>query len=446
MSAIGLDLPVLGFAVLLALVTALLFGLLPALHASGGRTDSLLRAGGRGGSATRSAMRHRAALVVGQFALAFVLLISAVLLIRSLVSLRRVDPGFVPDAVLTMQVRLPAITYPDAQSRIGRFVVPLTDRLGELPGVRDAGVISALPFTEDYRGGNAWVESPDGERRPMRPVDIRFADGGYFRAMSADLVAGRLFDTRDGADGSPVVIVDDAFAGRAWPGRDPVGMTIAQDSAMTSRFEVVGVVRHINQYSLDEEPRVQLYYPAVRNVPPLMSFTVAFAGSPQPVAEAARAAVQAIDPRLAVTRVTTMRQLVDASLSTNRFQTTLFTAFGAIALILAGVGVYGVIAFGVTGRRREFGVRLALGARPLDVHWMVVASGLRMALIGLGIGLAGALLAGRLLERFLFGVPPTDVATLSAVGLTLVAVALVAAYLPARRATRSHPLEALRAD
>jgi hypothetical protein len=358
----------------------------------------LVRTGGRGASASRERMRHRSALVIGQFAFAFVLLISAVLLIRSFVALSRVDPGFTPDGVLTMQVRLPQQTYPDNRTRIDRFVLPATAELASLPGVRSAGVVSALPFTADFRGGSVWTERDDGTPIPMRPVDIRFADGGYFDAMSATLVAGRLFDSRDQAEASAGLIVDDVFAATAWPGQDPIGRRVAQDSGMAGVRQIIGVVRHI------------------------------------------------IDPRLAVTRVTTMRQLVDASLSTGRFQTTLFTAFGAIALVLAAVGIYGVIAFGVNHRRREFGVRLALGATSGDVQRMVVGSGIRMAGLGLAIGLIGALLASRLLEQFLFGIRPTDLTVLLGVGFALGLVALLAAWLPARRAIRSGPLAALRSD
>jgi predicted permease len=446
LTELTLAVPVLGFAALVSVLTAALFGVAPAIHASRASVGTLVRTGGRGASASRERMRHRSALVVGQFAFAFVLLISAVLLIRSLVALSRVDPGFTPDGVLTMQVRLPQQAYPDNRTRIDRFVLPATAELASLPGVRSAGVVSALPFTADFRGGSVWTERDDGTPIPMRPVDIRFADGGYFDAMSATLVAGRLFDSRDQAEASAGLIVDDVFAATAWPGQDPIGRRVAQDSGMAGVRQIIGVVRHINHYGLDEEPRVQLYFPAPVSMPPLMSFTIAFAGPPQPVADAARAAIQRIDPRLAVTRVTTMRQLVDASLSTGRFQTTLFTAFGAIALVLAAVGIYGVIAFGVNHRRREFGVRLALGATSGDVQRMVVGSGIRMAGLGLAIGLIGALLASRLLEQFLFGIRPTDLTVLLGVGFALGLVALLAAWLPARRAIRSGPLAALRSD
>jgi ABC-type antimicrobial peptide transport system permease subunit len=296
-------------------------------------------------------------------------------------------------------------------------------------------VVSALPFTADFRGGHEWVERDDGTRHSVQPVDVRFADGGYFEAMSARLVAGRFFDERDHVDSPAVAVVDEAFANDAWPGQDPIGRAIATDSAMSATFEVIGVVRHINHFALDEEHRPQVYFPAAVTMPSLMSFTIGFAGPPQGVADAARSAVQGVDAQLAVTRVTTMRQLVDASLSTDRFQTTLFTIFGMVALVLAAIGIYGVIAFGVARRSREFGVRLALGATAADVQRMVVGGGIRMAGMGLCIGLAGALLASRLLGRFLFGIR-----------LGLAGVALLAAWIPARRATRADPVSALRSD
>jgi predicted permease len=438
--------PVLFFAGATVVVTTVLFGLAPAIQTARTPVATLLRGGGRGASTGRAGMRQRTALVIGQFALAFVLVISSVLLIRSFIALRAVDPGFAPDGVLTMQVRLPSTAYANSRARIDRFVLPVVGSLESIAGVRAAGVVSALPFTADFRGGHGWVERDDGSRLSVQPVDVRYAVGGYFDAMSARLVAGRFFDERDHVDSPAVVVIDEAFAAGAWPGQDPIGRMIANDSAMSSTFEVIGVVRHINHFALDEEHRPQIYFAAAVTMPSLMSFTLGFAGPPQSIADAARSAVEGIDPQLAVTRVTTMRQLVNESLSTDRFQTTLFTLFGIVALVLAAIGIYGVIAFGVARRSREFGVRLALGATAADVQRMVVGSGIRMAGIGLFIGLAGALLASRLLGRFLFGIRPTDFVTLLAVGLGLAGVALVAAWIPARRATRAGPLSALRSD
>ncbi|HEU4473278.1 MAG TPA: ABC transporter permease, partial [Gemmatimonadales bacterium] len=447
------DGPVLAFAFGLTVLSGLVFGLAPALRTAGRMPHEALKEGGRSGSRSGSRDRLRNVLVVGEIAVALVLLTGAGLLIRSAIALNGVDPGFDPRGVMAGRVSLPEAGY-ETPDQVIRAFERIEERLQAVPGAAAGALVSVAPL--EGGGSNGLV--PEG-----RPLDIssainsqrRLVTPGYFATMRIQLVRGRTF-TADDRRGAPLVmVINETLAREAFPGEDAVGKRIAccepGPDGSPNWKEVVGVVRDVRAQGLDEAPVPEFYLPMVQAPAAAwtwddrtMSVVVRAQGDPVALMTPLRGAIADVDPALPLYQLGTMDGRVVDSMAQTRFSTTLLTAFGAIALILAAIGVYGVISYGVTQRTQEIGIRMALGARRADVVGMVVRHGAALAAIGLVVGLAGALALSRLIGSLLFQVSPTDPPTFATGTLVLTTVAVLAAVLPARRAAQTDPMVALR--
>ncbi|MFL6333883.1 MAG: ABC transporter permease [Pyrinomonadaceae bacterium] len=445
---IGLDSRVLLFTLGVSVLTGVVFGLAPAFQTSGVNLHDTLKEGGRSGQlGVRKGLRN--VLVVVEMAFAVVLLVGAGLLIRSFVELQRVNPGFQPAGVLAMQVSLPSNKYKEGEQRTA-FDRQLLEELRGLAGVKSAATITSLPMSGWNQSGSFRIEGRQVAPNESAPHGDRWmASDDYFQTMGIPLVRGRYFDARDTADAPGVAIVSEALARKYWPDEDPVGQRIAIDrlpDGQTPRWrEVVGVVGHVRNESLEGESRGQYYLPYTQRPTSSDLFLVVRAdGDPSPLAPLVRARIASVDKDLPVYKVTTMEKLVSDSLAQRRFSLTLFGVFAALALALAVVGLYGVMSYGVAQRTHEIGLRMALGAQGRDVLRMVVGQGMALVAVGLGLGLAGAFALTRLMTSLLFGVSAADPVTYAGIAVLLSAVALLASYLPARRATKVDPMVALR--
>ena len=433
-----------------ALTTGVLFGLAPALQLARGVPASILRNDART-STGRAPLR--AVLVVSELAIALVLLAGAGLLIRSFVLMQRVDPGFATGSVLTFQVRMEGPAYATAPARIA-FVRSVVERLKALPGVTDAAASSNAPIAG--RGTGAWFNSlarpwPAGTTPPGVPYRVITPD--YFKTMHIPLVRGRLLTERDGPGGTPSLVISESLARRFWKSAadgDPIGADIylgAPDNKLFERATIVGIVKDVKLAGLNNPLTDAVYglntlMPWWRN----FTYTVRTAADPRALAPGVRQIVRETDPLLAVTALQTMTDIMQTSLAPARASMLLVALFAGIAVIMAAVGVFGVMSYMVNLRRREMGIRLALGARPADVRRMVVLSGMKQAGAGVLIGLAAAAWLTRVMSSLLFEVAPGDPLTLASVALLLLATAAIACYLPARRATRVDPLIVLRTE
>lgn len=445
----AMDLRVLSFTMAVSLLTGIAFGLAPALQASGTDVQSVLREGGRGMQTERSGQVLRRALVVAEVALSLTLLVGAGLLIRSFDRLQQVDPGFHPENLLTFNVTLPSTRYPSDTARIA-FFDAAREALGALPGVRAVGAAQVLPFTGGWSTGSFEVEGleiPEGQQDPWG--DQRIVTPGYFEAIGAQLIAGRTFDERDRLGSTPVVIIDSELARRYFAGRDPLTGGIlenADEEGNAIRYQIIGVVAHTKQEALDAEDRVQLYWPSTQHGMGAMSFALRTAGPPEQYTAAARQAIRSVDPDQPIAQVNTMAKLIDQSVVQKRLSMLLLTFFAGIALLLAVLGIYGVMSYLVTQRSQEIGVRMALGASRGGVLAMVLRQGMVLVIAGLVLGLIGAFWLTRLLATQLFQIEATDPTTFVAVSAVLLAAAATGTLVPALRATRVDPMRALRAD
>ncbi len=429
-----------------SLTVGLAFGLVTALRDRGGIESTLRGESGRttGGAATA---RLRSGLVVAQIAFAFVLLTGAGLLIRSLGNLSSVSPGFDPENVLGVSLVLPDVTYPTG-ARQAAFYEQLVDQVRILPGVQGAGVITFPPLIGPNAATTFSVVGRPAPAPGQAPgADIRVADSGYFGAMRIPLLRGRLPLPSDVASAPPVVVINQTMASRFWPGADPIGQHIQVSwTDPHAEPEIVGVVGDVHGRTLDSDIRPMIYYPLAQSPTGSMVLVARQPGNQQPLAAGIAAAVHRLDPALPVTNVATMTSLVAASMSNRRYPMILLGVFAALAVLLSAVGIYGVLAYTVTQRVREIGVRMALGARAVDVVRLVLKGGLQPTLLGLVLGGVGGALGARALGSLLYGVTPADPETLAGVSILFVLIALAAMYLPARRATRVDPIVALRAE
>jgi putative ABC transport system permease protein len=445
---IGVDIRVLWFALLVSLATGLLFGLAPALQMA--RTDlhESLKEGGRS-VGHRSSLALRRGLVISTVALAVTLLIGAGLLIRSFARVVGVDPGFQPGNLLVFNVSLPQAKYPNDTVR-DQVLLRINEALNTTPGVVSAGGTSNIPFGGNWSTASFNVEGYQVPAKTPSPWgDMRLITPTYFATMRAPLLAGRQFTAADRAGAPAVCIVDEELVHRYWPHTDPIGKRITFNMLTDSSIQwiqVVGVVGHLAHEGLDAQKRVQVYFPLAQNGLPFLGYVVRTAGDPMAALPSVRAAVRSVDPELPLANVNTMEKLIESSTGQRRFAMMLLIGFSLLAMTLASIGLYGVMSYTVSQRSRELGVRLALGADSRDVLGLVLVQGLRLALAGVVIGLVAAFAVTRVMKNMLFGLSSTDPLTFVVISLLLVAVALVASYLPALRATRVDPVVALRTE
>lgn len=453
---IGIDLRVLGFTFALAVATALVFGLAPALEAVRGETSEALKEGGRGATSGRRRRLILNGLVIVQFAMSLVLLIGAGLLVRSFARLTSTDPGFRPEQVLSLSINLPGNRYEKAD-QVRSFYERLIERVKTLPGVRATGAANELPmavrerriFTSETAMGDTSWTSPS--------VANVYVMGDYHQGLGVPLKSGRYFTSQDGQAGDPVVLISEMMVRLHWPGADPVGKRIkwGTPDSRGAWMTVVGVVGDVKQGSLDTEAVPQVYEP-YRQIPDswierdysgwlrAVKVVVRTEGDPMNLAEAVRSEVAGMDRSLPISDIRTMEERIERSVSPQRFNLFVLTVFATVAMAFAAPGIYGVIAYSVAQRTHEIGIRMALGARRLDVLGLVLRHGLSLALIGLALGLLGALVLTRLMSSLLYAVSSSDPLTFVLVAFLFTGVALAGCYIPARRATRVDPMEALR--
>jgi putative ABC transport system permease protein len=441
---IGLDATVTIAAMAIALLSALIFGIVPALQASRADASGALHEGDRGSSAGRRHARTRV-LVVAEVALTLVLLVSAGLLINSFVRLQRVDPGFAVDQVTLVSAVLPHANYPDRHRQLA-FYEALLDNLAARPDVPSAAAVFPSPLNRSQANSTFAIEGRDAADADRPFASFATVSPNYFRTVGIPLIAGRTFSNRDRAPAPPVVIVNAALARRYWTGDDALGRRIRMDDDEGNWMTVVGVVGDSRSLGLDQAPAPMFYLPMSQLTLPFMSIVVRDAAGPAAVASAVRSALRAVDPELPIGTVRPLRDVVNAAVAEPRFRTTLVGAFAVMALVLAAVGVYGLISYGVALRTREIGIRVALGAQPRQVLLPVIREGLLLMLAGITLGAIGSLAATRLLAGLLFEVNATDPLTFLAAALALLATGLIASYVPSRRTLNVDPLTALRAE
>ena len=441
----SLNAVVLAFTFGLAVLTGLVFGIVPALATTRGNTAAFLKDDSRSGTASKSTGAIRTALVILETTFAVMLLIGAGLLLKSFAKLQRVHPGFSTDNVLTAQIALPASRYPDDPARVA-FWTRLLEKSRALPGVTSAGLTQSVPFNGNVGSGSYTIvgraQAP-GEASPHGRQEV--VGGDYFKSMQIPLVAGRTFNDADTLTAPPVVVIDEYLVKRYFADRHPLGQHIQRGGPTSPKFTIVGVVGTINSIDLGQPvTKERIYYPATQQAPRASALVLKTGLDPQSLVPQVRAAVRGIDPEQPIADVRTMEEWVARSLQNRRTNMTLLTIFGAVALVLSAIGIYGVLAFGVAQRVREFGIRQALGADRSSILSLVLKQGLRTAGLGMLLGLAGSVALGRYLQTLLFGVTPHDAGVFGGVTLLLFAVAMAACYVPARRATRVDPMVALR--
>jgi predicted permease len=456
LESVAIDGRVLAFSVTVAVVTGLLFGLVPAYHAARAEIGQMLKESARGSSGRRGAQRTRSGLVMTEMALAVVLLIGAGLLLRSFATLLKVDPGFRPENVVSFDVSAPSIKYPNDRD-LRRFSADVQANLSSVPGVQSVAVAFDRPMANQ-----GMRVSFDIDGRPKAPADNRLiadvlpATSNFFATMGIPVARGRTFSSAEENWGPPpVVVVNKAFVAKYFATEDPLGKhitlgvdhdTAAKNSDVTSRGEIIGVVGNVRQFGLREDP-----YPAVYlgwGTFPLddMSFLIRSRSDPAQLVAAIRDRVHAVDPAMPIYNIQTMEQAVSESVAQPRFYTWLLSGFAGLALLLAALGIYGVVSYSVSQRTRELGIRIALGATQDRVVRLVIGQGISLTVAGVIIGLVGAYWLVHLLATLLYGVKATDSATFAGVSIVLLGVASLASYLPARRASRVDPVIAMRAE
>jgi putative ABC transport system permease protein len=444
---ITIDAPVLAFAAAAAVATALLFGLVPALQGSVVHLAETLKEGARGSSDGLSKRRWRRSLVIGELALAVMLLTGGGLLLKTFTNLRAVDVGFESEQVTTARLYPSDVTYPEAED-LTRYYRAVVDRLSAIPGVASAAAVSFLPMSGGYEG--------DAIRRDDRPppapgegqgAEARAVTPEYFRTMGIDLIRGRSFSAADDSSGPLVLIINQALADALFPGEDPLGKRV---SIFQVSREIVGIVANVRQFGAQEPVEASMYAPHAQPfvwwIRRRMSVAVKAEATIAGLGPAIRQAVRDVDPTVTIRQLESMTALQERDIAAPRFQAQLLILFAGIALFLAAVGVAAVMGYNVAQRRGEIGVRMALGAERSDVMFLVLAEGMKLVLAGLAIGLVGSAVASRLLQTMLFGVSPSDARTYLTAPAVLALVALVAVMIPAFMASRVDPMEALREE
>ena len=441
----GMDRTVFGFTLLATVVTGILFGLAPAWKATRTNFNEALKDGGKGAPGTGARNALRSALVVSEVALSLVLLIGAGLLIRSFAAMMRADLGIRPENVLAMQIALPREGYKE-ESKRREFFAGLLGRVESLPDVTEAGAINLVPISG--MGDNSMTFQVLGQppfpkgREPY--VQHRIATPGYFNAIGTALRKGRLFTEQDNAQATPVVLINETFARRFLPDREPIGERLKLANDEKKNLEIVGVVADVKNDDVEEQPDPGVYVPYAQQPWSTMNLIVHTTHEPALVAGSVRSEVRALDRNVPVSNVKPLMRMIDERISSKRVMTWVLGVFAGAALLLAAVGIYAVMSCAVAQRTHEIGVRMALGAQTRDVLALVIRQGLKLTLIGVAIGLAGAFALTRALTYFLFGVTATDPVTFVGLSLLLASIALLACYIPARKAARVDPMVALR--
>ncbi|MBZ5537857.1 MAG: ABC transporter permease [Acidobacteriia bacterium] len=461
LDSVSISIPVLVFAFLLSTAVAAGLGAFTAARATSGDLRKGLVEGGRGQAGSQGSQRVGRVIVATQLAITLVLVVGAGLLGRSLLKVLEVNPGFRVDKIVTMDVALPWVDDPKAKARQAIFFSNLIDRLKQIPGVRKVGATSGLPMVE---GGlpdgmfllmtqNEIPKTMDGfgallqQKERIGNADFGVATDGYFQVLGIPLIRGRIFDERDGADSPHVAVISESLARDRWPNQDPIGHTIefGNMDGDLRLLTIVGIVGDIHEYGLDVPPRPTVYVNLFQRPRAAITLTMLNDADTRLVTSAARAILEDLNPEIPA-RFRTFSQVYSASLGSRRFNVILIGFFGIVALLLATAGVFGVMAYSVSRRTREIGVRVALGAGSGDVLRMILSQGLRTIFIGVAIGIAGSLALTRTIESLLFGVTATDPLTFGGVTLLLVGAALLACFIPARRATQVDPMVALRCE
>ena len=458
LDSVAINVPVLAFAFLLSAAVAAGLGAFTAARATSGDLREDLVEGGRGQAGSHGSQRVGRVIVAAQMAITLVLVVGAGLFGRSLMKVLEVDPGFRVDKVIAMDVALPWVLEPKAKAGQAMFFSSLIDRLQRIPGVHTVGAASSLPLDGGLPDGMFALVTPNEMPKTMGDLGALFkqkerigiadfcvATDGYFHALGIPLIRGRIFDERDGANAPHVALISGSLARERWPNQDPIGQTIefGNMDGDLRLLTIVGIVGDTHEYGLDVPPRPTVYVNLFQRPRAAMSLTMLSDADTQSVASAARAVLQGLDPEMPA-RFRTFSQVYAASLGSRRFNVVLLGFFGITALLLATTGVFGVVAYSVSRRTREIGVRVALGAGTGDVLRMILGHGMRTIVIGVAIGIAGSLALTRTVESLLFGVTATDPLTFGGVTLLLVGAALLACYIPARRATKVDPVVALR--
>jgi putative ABC transport system permease protein len=460
LDSVSVSLPVLLFTFLLSSAVAAGLGAFTAARATRGDLRKGLVEGGRGQAGSQGSQRVGRAIVAAQIAITLVLVIGAGLLGRSLMKVLEVNPGFRVDKILAMDVSLPWVDDPKMKSAHGVFFSNLIDRLKQIPGVQSVGAASALPMTGGLPDGMFLLMTQNevpktmagfgalfNQKERIGKADFCVATDGYFRVLGIPLTRGRMFDERDGANAPHVAVISESLAQDRWPQQDPIGQTIEfgnMDGDMRV-LTIVGIVGDTHEYGLDEPPRPTVYVNLFQRPRAVMTVTMLSDADTRSVSSAARGILQDLNPEIPA-NFQTFQQVYSASLGSRKFNVILIGFFGITALLLATAGVFGVVAYSVSRRTREFGVRVALGATSGDVLRMVLGQGMRTILIGVAIGIAGSFALTKTVSSLLFGVTATDPVTFGGVTFLLIAVALLACYIPARRATKVDPMVALRSE
>jgi predicted permease len=442
----ALDGTVLAFSMLISLGTGIVFGLAPALQFSRDVKHDSLKEGGRSTTPGAVSQRLRHSLVVAELALSLMLLNVAGLPIKSFLRLYEVDGGFRPDHVLTMRVSLPQTKY-SRPEQIRPFFRDLVDRVSKLPGVQAAGAVNALPLSGADFSGTTTIDSHAVPADAVTPeVDLRVVTPGYFKAMGIALISGRTVDERDTDHTPPVAVVDETLAKTYWPNEDAVGKRLHRGDRMSSSpwMTIVGVVRHVRYRTLEAQSRIQLYWPEAQNPAQSLSLAIRTSSDPNALAATVQKEILTIDSDLPAYQVRTMEELLANSLARRRLSVLLLSVFAGTALLLASVGIYGIMSYWVNQRSHEMAIRMALGADRLDVLRLVLRQSVAMAGVGVALGLVGSLALTRFISSLLFNVKPSDPVTFVTIAVMLAAVALAASLVPAHRATSVDPMVALR--
>lgn len=437
---VGIDGSALGFTLAISVLTAIIFGLAPALQLTKVPAGETLKEGGRGQSGSSTGRLARKVLVVAEVALSLVLLIGAGLMIQSFIRLRAVEPGFQSDRILTGSISLPEIRYREPHKQAD-FFRELVSRASSMPGAETAAVVMPLPFVGDSLYGFL-VEGRPSDNPPS--ANYYAVSDTYFDAMRIPLVKGRFFTESDSLDRPRVAIINETMANRYFPGEEPIGKRMHITNGPTAFREIVGVVGDVKQYGLNTTTPAQMYEPYLQSPRSSMHLVVRAAGEPSGLYSAVRDQVRSLDAEQPIANLQTLDHIVAMSIAPERFSMLLLTIFAGLAFILAAVGIYGLMSYQVGRRTHEIGLRVALGASGADVLKLVVGQGMRLALIGVTLGVIGALALTHLMSTLLFEVNPQDPLVFAVVSMLFTGIALLACYIPARRATRVDPMEALR--